>query len=153
MPTKAVSAETMKVGKKGGGKHWTEKEVEARHAAAAEFERKDGTKIAPPDWLGGEGLDLWKKKITEIAGLGAGTELLDPVDSEVLALYCEAVILYRHISRKKRLKVDDHKLMQTYMLRIQGFSERLGFTPGARARLVKKRAEGKEPDHFGEMFD
>jgi phage terminase small subunit len=153
MTTQTVSAATMKIGKKGGGKHWTTKELEARQQAAEEFARKDNAVIEPPIWLRGESLKLWHKKISEIAGLNAGNELLDALDSEVLAVFCETVILYRKISTKRRLKVDDHKLMQTYMLRILGYSERLGFTPGARARLIKKRADGKEPDKFGEMFD
>lgn len=153
MPTQTVSATTMKVGKKGGGKHWTEKEVEARQQAADELSRKDNAVITPPLWLNKEALQLWHKKLAEIAGLNAGNELLDALDSEILALYCDAVVLYRKISQKKRLKLDDHKLMQTYMLRIGGYAERLGFTPGARARLVKKRADGKEPDEFGKMFD
>jgi phage terminase small subunit len=153
MPTQHVSVATMKIGKKGGGKHWTEKEIDARQQAADELSRKDGAVITPPLWLNDEALELWKKKLAEIAGLNAGNELLDALDSEILALYCDAVVLYRKISQKKRLKLDDHKLMQTYMLRIGGYAERLGFTPGARARLVKKRADGKEPDEFGKMFD
>lgn len=153
MPTKAVAAKTMEIGKKNGGKHWTAREKAAREEAAREFERKDGAAIKPPIWLGKEALALWNKKIAEIAGLNAGSELLDALDSEILALYCDAVILYKKFSGKKRLSVDDHKIMQTYMLRILGYSERLGFTPGARARLVKKRAEGKEPDDFGKKFD
>lgn len=143
----------MKVGEKGSGKHWTQKEIDARQQAADELTRKDNVVITPPLWLGKESLKLWNKKIAEIAGLNAGNELLDALDSEVLALFCDAVVLYRKISQKQRLKVDDHKLMQTYMLRILGYSERLGFTPGARARLVKKRADSKEPDEFGKMFD
>ncbi len=153
MPTKTVAAETMRVGKKGGGKHWTKKEVDARSEAALDYARKDGTKITPPVWLDGDALELWNKKLAEIAGLNAGSELLDALDGEVLALFCDAVILYKRLSTKQKLKVEDHKLMQTYMLRIQGFSERLGFTPGARARLVKKRAEGGKRDTFGETFD
>jgi phage terminase small subunit len=153
MPTQTVSAATMKVGKKGGGKHWTQKEKAAREAAANEFTRKDDSKILPPIWLSKPALELWNKKIAEIAGLNAGEELLDALDSEILALFCDAVVMYKKISTKKCLKVDDHKLMQTYMLRILGYSERLGFTPGARARLVKKRADGNKPDEFGDEFD
>jgi phage terminase small subunit len=153
MPTNAVSVATMKVGKKGGGKHWTEKEVSARAQAAADLERKDDAKITPPVWLSRAAREVWKKKIAEIQGLNAGNELLDALDSEVLALFCDAVVMYQKIAKKRRLKVDDHKLMQTYMLRILGYSERLGFTPGARARLVKKRADSGEKDPFGEMFD
>jgi phage terminase small subunit len=153
MPTKTVAAKTMRVGKKGGGKHWTTKQKEARDRAAKDIERKDDAKIKPPIWLRKDALQLWRKKIKEIAGLNAGSELLDALDSEMLALYCDAVILYKRVSQKKRLSIDDHKLTQTYLLRILSYSERLGFTPGARARLVKKRAEAKDKDEFGEMFD
>jgi len=153
MPTRAVAAKTMKIGKKGGGKHWTRKEKQARDQAAKDFERNDDAKIKAPVWISKEGLKIWDKKLAEIKGLNASTELLDALDSEILALFCDAVAHYKKIALKNRLKIDDHKLMQTYMLRIQGYSERLGFTPGARARLVKKRAEGPEKDEFGEKFD
>jgi phage terminase small subunit len=153
MATRVVAAKTMQVGKKGGGKHWTTKEKEARDAASKDFERNDDAKIKPPIWLRKDALQLWNKKIAEISGLAGGKELLDALDSEILALFCDAVILYKRVSQKKRMSIDDHKLSQTYMLRILGYSERLGFTPGARARLVKKRAEGKDKDEFGEMFD
>jgi phage terminase small subunit len=153
MPTQAISAATMQVGKKGGGKHWTKKEKKERETSANDFVREDEMKISPPIWLSDKALKIWDKKIKEIAGLNAGDELLDALDGEVLALFCDAVVMYQRISSKTRLKVDDHKLMQTYMLRILGYSERLGFTPGARARLIKKRAEGKGKDEFGEMFD
>ncbi len=144
----------MRIGKKNkGGKHWTDAEIAARQKAAEDLKRKDDAKIKPPIWLSKEALQLWNKKIKEIAGLNVGSELLDALDSEILALYCDAVVLYKKISKKKRLKVDDHKLMQTYMLRILGYSERLGFTPGARARLVKKRADDRDKDKFGESFD
>jgi phage terminase small subunit len=153
MPTQAVSAATMDVGKKGRGKHWTKKQKEDRELAAEDLDRKDDARIAPPIWLGKDALELWHKKIAEIAGLNAGDELLDALDSEVLAVFCDAVIMYKKISNKKRLKIDDHKLMQTYMLRILGYSDRLGFTPGSRARLVKKRADGGKEDEFGKKFD
>ncbi|MCI0549886.1 MAG: P27 family phage terminase small subunit [Anaerolineae bacterium] len=153
MPTQAVTAYTMEVGKKGKGKHWTAKEVEARARAAEDFERKDDSKIEPPIWLSKAARLVWDKKVAEIHGLNAGSGLLDALDSEVLALFCDAIVMYQKIAKRKRLKVDDHKLLQTYMLRILGYSERLGFTPGARARLIKKRAEGGEKDEFGEKFD
>ena len=153
MPTQTVSARTMKVGNKGKGKHWTANEVEARDRAAEDFERKDDAEIDAPAWMSKAARVIWDKKVAEIKGLKAGNELLDALDSEVLALFCDAVVMYQKIATKKRLKVDDHKLMQTYMLRVLGYSERLGFTPGARARLIKKRAEASEKDEFGEKFD
>jgi phage terminase small subunit len=143
----------MGVGKKRGGKHWTTAQKESRQAAANAFERRDGTKLAPPEWLSKEAIQIWDKKIAEIAGLNAGSELLDALDCEVLAVFCDAVVKYKKLSTKSRITVESHKLMQTYMLRILGYSERLGFTPGARARLIKRRADGPDRDMFGEMFD
>lgn len=153
MPRKAVSAKTMRVGRKGGGKHWTQKEIESRAVAAEKFERKDDAKIQPPVWLSKDARIIWAKKISEIQGLNADSELLDALDSEILALFCNAVVQYQKIAKKKRTSIDDHKLMQTYMLRILAYSERLGFTPGARARLIKAHSEEPPEDEFGEKFD
>jgi phage terminase small subunit len=156
MPTRAVSAKTMAVGKKGGGKHWTKKQIEQREQASVVFERSDGTGIEAPIWISAEGRKIWDKKIAEIRGLKGSSELLDALDSEILALFCDAVALYKRISNKRRLTIDDHKIMQTYMLRIKGYSELLGFTPGARARLIKRRSDdpqGGEKDKFGQEFD
>jgi len=153
MPARVVAAKNMHVGKKNGGKHWTKKDIAERAEAASDFERKDGAKIKSPIWLSKDALAIWNKKIGEIAGLSGGSELLDALDSEIIALYCDGIVRYKNLAKKKRLKIDDHKLMQTYMLRILGYSERLGFTPDARARLVKKRADGPGKDEFGEKFD
>jgi phage terminase small subunit len=153
MPAKSVSAKTMKVGKKGGGKHWTKGQVGARKASAQDFERKDDAKIQHPIWLSKEAQEIWKKKLAEIEGLKGGKDLLDALDSEILALFCDAVVRYKKVSSKKRLTIDDHKLLQTYQLRILKFSEGLGFTPGARVRLIKKRADEAPKDDFGEEFD
>jgi P27 family predicted phage terminase small subunit len=153
MRARVVAAKTMQVGKKGGGKHWTKEDIAARAEAARDFERKDGAKIQSPIWLSKDALVIWKKKIGEIAGLSGGSELLDALDSEMLALYCDGIVRYKKLSQKKRLTVDDHRIMQTYMRRILDYSERLGFTPDARARLVKKRADGPGKDEFGEKFD
>ena len=153
MPARVVAAKTMLVGKKGGGKHWTKSQVSEREETALEFERKDEAKIKSPIWLSKDALVIWNKKIGEIAGLSGGSELLDALDSEMLALYCDGIVRYKKLSQKKRLTVDDHRIMQTYMRRILDYSERLGFTPDARARLVKKRADGPGKDEFGEKFD
>src|SRR3989337_1240874 len=98
MPTKAVAAKTMQVGKKGGGKHWTAKQKAAREAAAREFERKDSASITPPIWLSKEALKIWDKKIAEIAGLSGGDELLDTLDIAILALLCDAIVKEKKIS-------------------------------------------------------
>jgi len=153
MPTQVVSAETMGIGKKKDGKHWTNEEKQRRKAAAKDFERTDEAKLKPPEWLNKAGIEIWDKKIAEIAGLHAGSDLLDALDSEMLATYCDAIVNYVRLSKLKRKSIDHHKLMQAYHRILIQASERLGFSPGARARLIKKRADGPEMDTFGEMFD
>lgn len=153
MPARTVAVKTMEVGKKGGGKHWTKEQKTAREAAARAFERKDELTIAPPIWLSKDAREVWNKKITEIAGLNGGKDMLDALDSELLGLFCEAIAKYKKISNKSRLTKDDHRILQTYMRRILEYSERLGFTPDARTRLIKRRADGPAKDDFGEQFD
>jgi len=153
MPTKHVTADVMTVGKKGGGKHWTKAEVEARAESASLFDRVDKAEITAPDWLSKEGVKIWEKKIGEIAGLAGESELLDALDSEMLAMFCETVANYIKINKKKRKSLDDHKMAQAYQRIMVQCSERLGFTPGSRARLIKKRADGKAEDKFGKEFD
>lgn len=153
MPAKTVSVRTMGVGKKNGGKHWTKKETSAREESARAFERKDSARIIPPIWLSDAAREIWDKKIKEIAGLSGGKDMLDTLDSEILALFCEGVANYKKISNKKYLSKDDHRILQTYMRRILEYSERLGFTPDARTRLIKKRADEPPKDEFGEKFD
>lgn len=153
MPARTVAAKTMGVGKKNGGKHWTQEEKAAREAAARAFERKDTEDIAPPIWISKDAHEIWNKKVAEIAGLNGGKDMLDALDSEILALFCEGVAKYKKLSSKKRLTSDDHRILQTYMRRILEYSERLGFTPDARTRLIKKRADETPKDEFGEKFD
>lgn len=153
MPTRHVSAETMEIGKKGGGKHWTRDEVEARAAAANVFKRIDASQVVAPIWLSDSAKPVWEKKVKEIAGLSGGDELLDALDSEMLAMFCETVVSYVALNKKKRKSGVDHKTLQAYQRIMLQYSERLGFTPGSRARLVKKRADGKDEDRFGKRFD
>jgi phage terminase small subunit len=153
MPTKHVVADVMEVGKKGKGKHWTRAEVEAREDAADLFKRVDAEKISSPEWLSEAGKAIWDKKVREIAGLAGESELLDALDSEMLAMFCETVANYITINKKKRKSIDDHKLAQAYQRIMVQCSERLGFTPGSRARLIKKRADGGKVDQFGKEFD
>jgi phage terminase small subunit len=149
MPTKVVSAETMEVGKKGKGKHWTQAQVSARQAAAETLKREEPVKLKPPPWLSKEAKLMWDKKLKETIGV----DLLDVLDEESLAIYCDTVVKYRMISGQREMTIDDHKTMQAYSRIIAQYADKLGFTPAARARLVKKRAEEKPKDPFGEDFD
>ena len=148
MPTQAVGAETMQVGKKGGGKHWTAAEKAAREKAQAELTRVAPLLIEPPTWLGKEAAQIWRESLA----LANGTNLFDKLDSDTLATYCDAVAQYRKHAQKKRRSLDDIKIQQAWARIIATYADKLGFTPSARARLIKKRAE-KIEDKFGQKFD
>lgn len=156
MPTQSVSAETMEIGKKGRGKHWTAEEKAARVAAANALKRKK-TNIIAPDGMNSGALYIWKRVVDDAAELGDGS-LLDNLDTDVLKDYCNAVdiaqTLYKTISDGTSTDPrDDMKMLQGWYRIIAGHADKLGFTPQARARLVKKRAEDPKKDGFGNEFD
>lgn len=138
----------MKVGKKGGGKHWTAAEVAAREEAAQEIERKKKADLKPPEVMSQEAKKIWNKKVKEASEVN----LLDILDEESLGVYCESVVEYQSFMSMKGKTLEDHKVMQAYSRIIAQYADKLGFTPAARARLIKKRAE-KKTDKFGEKFD
>jgi P27 family predicted phage terminase small subunit len=148
MATRAVSAQTMKVGRKGGGKHWTRAEVSARKAAAQEITRKGPVVLEPPDWLSKRARVIWDKILMEAKGLS----LFDNLDRETLAIYCDAVVNYEDCTRRKVKSIDHIKEQQAWVRIISQLGDKLGMNPAARARLVKKRAERKT-DKFGKKFD
>src|SRR5687768_1407133 len=102
MPTKAVSAAVMEVGKKGSGKHWTVAQIAAREKAAEAMKRKKKVKLTPPAWLGAEAKKVWQKKLKEATPV----DLLDVLDEESLAVYCDAVVQYRSFSRMRLITLE-----------------------------------------------
>lgn len=155
MPTQAVSAETMQVGKKGGGKHHTKAEVDARRNEADRLKRKQQVNLIAPEWLSSGALFVWKRAVDNVAGLGEG-DLLDDLDTDMLANYCDAVdkaqTLSKSISKGEKLDIDDDmKLLQGWYRIIATYADKLGFTPQARARLVRKRAVSPENDPLKEF--
>ena len=152
MPTKSVAAETMEIGRKGGGKHWTEAEIKTRQDAAAKLKRKAPSKLTPPDWLSKDARKIWDVKIAQVQGLKAANELLDVLDTEMLAVYCDAMVHYQNCTMIEKMSVDDIRELQAWSRIVKDYAEKLGFTPSARARLVKKIAD-KSKDNFGSKFD
>lgn len=150
----------MKVGKQGGGKHWTKKEVEARGAAAEKFKRKRKRKLKVPDWLSDEARKVWRKTVKDMEEF----ELLDKVDEDVLGAYCDAVAKYQEANDL----IDQHgytevnaqgntivsayvKLAQGYSRLILSYSSKLGLNAEARARLARRIAE-EEDDPNDDLF-
>lgn len=145
-----VNFDKMSVGKKGGGKHWTKEEVDRRTAAAQKLQRKAPIRFVVPIWLDDEARKVWKKTLKDLSGM----DILDKVDEESLAIYCDAVVRYRDTT----LKIREHgyvtenaqgtesvspyvKAAQSYARIMMQYADKLGLTPNGRARLAKKIAD------------
>src|SRR5512139_1169460 len=99
MPTRPVNANNMSVGgAKNGGKHWTKPEVDARQAASGMARRRTRVVLKPPEWVkeNEKTLRVWKDTVKKLRGI----ELLDNLDTEILAVYCDAVVHYRESSKE-----------------------------------------------------
>jgi P27 family predicted phage terminase small subunit len=151
----------MKVGHKGGGKHWTKEQVAKRAAAAHKVKRKKPVKLKVPFWLDDEARQVWKKTLKDIAGL----DLLDKLDEEVLAVYCDAVIRYREATLKVRLNgyttmnaqgtetVSPYvRTAQSYARIMMQYADKLGLNPNSRARLAKNIADTEDDDPNADLF-
>lgn len=157
MPTNHVSADKLSVrGKDQGGKHWTAAEVRARKAAADGVKRQGKVSLRVPRWLTPEAKAVWRRVLRQTAGM----DLLDNLDSDMLGIYCDAVAKYRQASRYLVIVGDDNepvaredqiKMVQAWARLVAAYADKLGFTPAARARLVKRKAD-EILDEFEEEF-
>ncbi len=156
-----VSFDKMKVGKKGNGKHWTKKEVESRTAAAQKMQRKKKVQLICPVWLDEEARRIWKKTLKYMTNLN----ILDKVDEDVLAVYCDAAARYQDTTLKVRKEgytiinaqgveaVSPYvKAAQSYARLMLQYSDKLGLNANARARLAKKIADEND-DPNADLFD
>lgn len=152
MPTKPISASVMTPGGAAGGKHWTKAEVEERRAAAESMKRKSKVALVTPKWLSMEARAVWRQVRYRLKGI----DLLDNLDTEMLAVYCDAYVHYRSASKMlaKQLSPDPDKVkeLQAWARIMAMYADKLGLTPGGRARLAKRKAE-KRADKFGDRFD
>lgn len=159
MPTPVVTGDKISVRGRAGGKHWTAAETAARQAGQEAAQRKSRVRLIPPSWLSAEALDVWKGIVRKLKGI----ELLDNLDTELLAVYCDAIVHYRECAAMMSMPVhrDDGepptpiddliKAMQAWSRIIVSYAEKLGLTPGGRARLAKRKAE-KILDPFADSF-
>ena len=161
MTNPVVNFNHMQVGKKGGGKNWTKKEVESREEAAKKFNRKKKLKLRIPEWLDDSARKVWRKTVKDMEEFG----VLDKVDEDVLGIYCDAVSKVQEANRL----IDEHGYTETNKSGIQvpnayvqmsqryagialSYSNKLGLNEESRARLAKRVADG-EVDENAELFD
>lgn len=141
-------------------KHLTQEEREARTAAEEEFiPRRDKVTLKLPRGMTAQAKDYWKSILQRLEE--SGTTLLDDLDSETFALYCNLLArrdrldsvcnqLMRKLSKAKdsaeeNLEVIEKldgvmtKLSKMEALILQ-YAEKLGMTPSGRIRLAQKKA-------------
>jgi phage terminase small subunit len=98
--------------------------------------------------LSKEARAVWKTTVARLKGI----ELLDALDTDLLAMYCDIVAKYRALSTEA-VTTDDIKSLQAWARLAQSYADKLGLSPAGRARLAKRKAEEKPPSEFEEEFD
>lgn len=138
-------------------KHLTKAERAARQAAEHGLERETRVYLRCPDWLGEDARKVWKETVRRARAL----ELLDTIDTELLAIYADTVARYRESSKLLALRTDDGapvatdeqvKQAQAWARIITTYAEKLGLSPAARARLARKRAVEQPPDDLEQLL-
>ena len=161
MGNPVIDFSKMQVGQKGGGKHWTKKEVEARQRAAAKMTRAKKKSLKMPDWLDEEAQKVWKKTLRDMKDF----DVLDKVDEDVFAAYCDAVARHKELSETIRregytivnasgslAEAPWVKTQLSYARLIIQYSDKLGLSANSRARLARKIAQ-EETDPNADLFD
>lgn len=136
--------------------HRTLAEKQARRAASEGLQRAH-VSLRAPAWLSEEARKIWKTTCRHARGL----ELLDNLDSQLLAVYCDALARYQQTLTNLVMVDDDGqevareelvKSAQAWARLIASYADKLGLSPAGRARLAKRKAD-ETLDTFGEAFD
>lgn len=137
--------------------HRTKAERAARMAATEGMKRKTVVRLRAPGWMSEEALAIWKRTLRQARGL----DLLDLLDENMLAIYCDAVARYRQASStlivldkegEPTARDESIKAAQAWARVVAQYADKLGLSPAARARLAKRKAD-EITDSFGEAFD
>lgn len=165
MPTRAKRVENMT-------KNLTAAERAAREQAEADvMPNRDAVNLAAPKNIASgnaAALKYWDTILSRLDGL----ELLDDLDTEVLALYCDMLArrdqtraLFKRLSQRAKrrdvrtaeiISITDamtglNRQLQSQERLILQYADRLGLTPASRAGLARKKAE-PEDDPNADLF-
>lgn len=134
-------------------KHWTNQEKESRARAEQSLKRTARVTLRMPAWLGEDARKVWNGVKRKLRGI----DLLDNLDADLLAIYCDAVAHYQTVSRKIHADaaLDDElvKQAQAWARLASAYAEKLGLSPNSRARLAKKRAQTEPPDELEQLLN
>lgn len=157
MPTPAKALENM-------SKHLTKAEREAR--SSAEDMVLPHRKIKRPARIGKDpdAKRYWTSVLKEMAGLN----ILDALDANTLAIYCEKCArrdeLQEHY-RELRARYTEDQANATFRIMIKldaeikgsedailTYASKLGLTPESRSRLARRQAEPEDEDPDSDLF-
>lgn len=163
MPANVKRSENME-------KHLTKEEIQARQQAEAEILPDRVAKLKAPRSLNKDpaAKRCWKSILERMEGL----EILDDLDSEMLAVYCSALSRRDALNALCRALVAEmegagtpgerlelsNKLdgliskLQSHEKTLLSFADKLGMTPEGRVRLARKRAAQAEPEPDDDLF-
>ncbi len=150
-------------------KHLTQSEIDARLSEQKKIER-DKVKLCPPKYLKADetAFAYWKAIIKRMKSV----TLLDDLDSETLAMYCQMLSRRDALSMIWRTGAEMASGMNDPMERMAitstldetlkrleaqerlalQYAEKLGLTPSGRVRLAKKRAEERAVDPDADLY-
>lgn len=153
MPTNVVNMDNMR-------KHLTNEEKSARTQAEDENKREGKIRLVEPKAVKEDprAHAYWRNTKKRIAGIN----LLDDVDSDMLGIYCQ--LLARRDLLQEMLKKESEgdggvKILRAELLAslqaqerlVAQYAEKLGLTPGGRARLAKRKAEKPKENKFSKF--
>ena len=144
MPTPHKITENMR-------KHLTRAELKARQGAEGELRRKKRVVLHVPKWLDPEARKIFEVTRRRLKGL----QILDPADTDLLALYSDAVHRYQKMMEVLGPESDakDIAAAQAWSRLALSYAEKLGISASARARLARRKAEVAPKDEFEQLLD
>lgn len=150
MPTNVLSVDNMT-------KHMSKQDRQERIEQEQKLSR-DSVRLRPPKRIreNKPAHAYWKDTIKRMRGIS----LLDDVDIDMLAVYCEGMARRDELSEQfSAISYYDAKSKTNALISLQqqeklvlSYAEKLGLTPAGRARLAKKRAQERPIDNSVDMF-
>ena len=151
------------------GKHLTQSERQARTDAENSVTRKSPVRLKPPKAFPKPARKYWNSILKRLEDV----ELLDDLDQEMLAVYCQMLVRRDALNSlceellADAVEADSDKSstestdkleslltkISTLERSIMSYADKLGFTPQSRARLAQKRAAAEldpDSDFFGD---
>ena len=144
-----------------GKKHLTKKEAAARRQAEGALRPPSaGKQLYAPRWLSKAAQKEWRRVVALMADLGVLTE----VDTNTLAVYCDAAVRYaeaaKQVEEQGAVIETEHGPRQNpavlvaekYWRIMNKAAATLGLDPASRASLARAKAAEQQKDDFDKLF-